>query len=68
MISCYQILRDRNRPVLRVCNLMDFEVFTGAMVIMLYQIGGIRGYEEKEREDDREMIFSLIDTSKRNEI
>ena len=32
---------------------------------MLCQIGGIRGYEEKEREDDHELIYSLIDTFKR---
>ena len=35
MIKAYRILRDFNRPILTLCNLVDFVVFTAAMVIVL---------------------------------
>ena len=35
MIKAYRVLRDYNRPILTLCNLVDFVVFTAAMVIVL---------------------------------
>ena len=35
MIKAYRVLRDYNRPILTLCNLIDFIVFTAAMVIVL---------------------------------
>lgn len=35
VICCYQILRNVQRPVLRKCNLIDFQAFTAGMIVVL---------------------------------
>lgn len=35
MIKCYQTLRNSSGPALMICDLMDFEVFSAAMVIVI---------------------------------
>jgi hypothetical protein len=34
LVRCYRILRDAKRPVLRMCNLIDFQAFTAGMIIV----------------------------------
>jgi hypothetical protein len=65
MISCYRALRDENRPLLRVCNVLNFEVFTAAMIIVLCLLGNFRSYESQQQQDDHELIYSLIDIFRR---
>ncbi|KIM96948.1 hypothetical protein OIDMADRAFT_148112 [Oidiodendron maius Zn] len=60
MIECYQVLRDEHRPILRVCNIVDFQVFTAAMIIVLCLLRGFRGYDYQQREEDWEVIRNLI--------
>jgi hypothetical protein len=35
LIECYEIMRDEERPVLRLCNLIDFQAFIAGMIIVL---------------------------------
>jgi hypothetical protein len=35
LIECYEIMRDEERPVLRLCNLIDFQAFIAGMIIVI---------------------------------
>ena len=59
IIKCYKALRDERRPVLRVCNIVDFQVFTAAMIMVLCLLGS-PSYESQQREDDWRTIYSLM--------
>ncbi|KAI9852708.1 MAG: hypothetical protein M1838_005903 [Thelocarpon superellum] len=39
MIGYYRVLRDESKPALVVCNLLDFQAFTAAMVLVLDMLG-----------------------------
>ena len=60
IIDCYAILRDENRPILRVCNMFDFHVFLAGMIILLFAMSDLPGYDVSWRESDRLRIEKLI--------
>ena len=56
MITCYEILRNEKRPVLRMCNLIDFQAFTAGVIILLITLA----YPSFYQDDDWEIVYRLI--------
>ena len=65
MIQIYQILRDFNPPILRLCNAMDFQVLTAALIIMLNLLENSAISDPKQQEQDWQTIYSLTYTMNR---
>lgn len=64
MIKLYHVMRDINKPLLSVCNMADFQVFTAAMVLVMDLLGS-RRQEEIQIESDWQIIHSLTLVLKR---
>jgi hypothetical protein len=60
MIRFYTVLRDINRPVIKLCNMTDFQVLTGALIIILNLLGNSAGYQIEQQEQDWQVIDELI--------
>lgn len=60
MIEVYNVLRDTRRPVLRLCNLVDFHALTAALIIILLLLGDSSIYSMDQHEEDWQLIYSLI--------
>jgi hypothetical protein len=45
MIRFYVVLRDINHPVIKLCNMTDFKVLTGALIIVLNLLANSPGYQ-----------------------
>ena len=60
MIQCYSILRDEKRPILRTCNMIDFQVFTSGMILILCLLSGLVDHDPSQQGKDWEMVDSLI--------
>ena len=60
MIRFYAVLRDINRPVIKLCNMSDFQVLTGALIIILNLLANTPGYQIEQQEQDWQIIDGLI--------
>ena len=68
MVKIYQIMRDGNRPVITVCNVVDFQVFTAAMVLILNLLGYSeysQTHDTAQEEKDWEIVYSVTRDLKR---
>lgn len=64
MIRIYEMLRDLNRPIIKVCNMLDFQVLTAALTIILQLLGNPLSYAFQQQEQDWEIIYGLIHVMK----
>lgn len=60
MIRMYEILRDSERPAIRLCNMMDFQVLTAGLIIILQLLGNPPLYALQQQEQDWQIIYGLV--------
>lgn len=68
MIEAYQVLRNFERPVLTVCNIVDFQTFTAGMIILIDLLGYSKyslGHDDEQKTKDWEMVDGLTQSFKR---
>jgi len=59
MIQIYHVLRDSNRPIVRLCNAIDFQVLTAALVIILSLVNNPLVSDLAQQDQDWALIYSL---------
>ncbi|MCJ1466983.1 hypothetical protein MMC07_005605 [Pseudocyphellaria aurata] len=62
MIEAYQVLRNVERPVITVCNVVDFQAFTAGMIILIDLLGYSQyssGHDTEQEKKDWEMVDGL---------
>ena len=64
MITCYQIFRPKQGYASLVCKIVDFQVFTAAMLLVLNLIG-FRGSTAKHSEEDDDRDWDLLISTNR---
>ena len=67
MITAYQILRDDKNPVLKMCDMMDFQAFTGAMVLVVDLLSHSQSsayYLAQQEASDWETVASITQVFK----
>jgi hypothetical protein len=64
-INIYEVMRDMDRPVLRLCNMIDFYTLTAALIIILQLLGNPSAYSIQQQEQDWQKIYGLIRVLKR---
>lgn len=63
MIDSYQALRDEHRPILHTCDLVDFQVFTAAVVLVVDLLGRSRSLRDNSQEkEDWQLIENVTAT------
>ncbi|KAI4171621.1 MAG: hypothetical protein LQ343_004099 [Gyalolechia ehrenbergii] len=65
MIATYHLLRHPIRPLIAVCNVLDFQVFTGAMLLIINLLGNHESSGEtgiNRGSSDWDIISNLIET------
>ena len=65
IIDLYRILRDERRPLLFVCNVVDYQVFTAAMILIIDSLGiseSTSARDHGQDTKDSEMIGQLVET------
>ena len=65
MIRIYNTLRDANRPIIRLCNAMDFQVLTAALIITLSLLETSSMSDAAQDEQDWQTIYGLTYTMSR---
>ena len=68
MIKVYRTLRDEKRPVLKMCDMIDFQVFTAAMVLVVDLLGHSQfsaHYHAQQEASDWDTVHSVIQDFKR---
>ena len=68
MINIYQALRDEQRPAFKMCDMVDFQVFTAAMVLVVDLLGhsqSFGGHDSQQEINDWDTIRRIIDVFKR---
>lgn len=62
MMAVYFIFRDQRRPILRTCNIMDFQVFTAGMVVILCALAdsNLPGHDQAARDADWDRVHHLV--------
>lgn len=65
MIGIYEILRSIERPIISLCNMMDFQVLTAALIIILQLLGNPHLYTYQQQEQDWLAIDRLVRVMKR---
>ncbi|KAL8828672.1 MAG: hypothetical protein Q9170_006503 [Blastenia crenularia] len=64
MIENYRLLRHPSRPLVAVCNVIDFQVFTGAMLLIINLLGNPDSSTEmgvQRDSSDWDVIYNVID-------
>jgi hypothetical protein len=63
----YEIFRDRDKPILSMCDIIDFEAFTGVMVLILHILGRSPScaIDPEEGKRDWDIIHTMTRTMKR---
>lgn len=64
LVECYQILRSSSQTAIVMCDLMDFLVFSGALVIVMDLLSRRSSHETGEDIEDWKLIKKLINTFK----
>ncbi|KAL8937394.1 MAG: hypothetical protein Q9216_004447 [Gyalolechia sp. 2 TL-2023] len=67
MIATYHLLRNPIKPLIIVCNVVDFQVFTGAMLLIIDLLGNRENSGETSMNrgsSDWDIILNLIETLK----
>ncbi|KAI9739952.1 MAG: hypothetical protein M1818_005008 [Claussenomyces sp. TS43310] len=64
IIKCYQVLRGHGGSAFIVCDLMDFQAFTAALVIIIDLLSQVSQYNSHEEPRDWELVHSVISHSK----
>jgi hypothetical protein len=64
MIKCYQMLQNSTRSTLIVCDLMDFHVFSAAIVIVIGLLWPSSTRDSHQETSDRELIRDLMKSLK----
>lgn len=62
IIEAFQVLRNADRPVIIVCNLVDFQMFTAGMIILIAIPGYSQyplGHDTEQEKKDWEMVMDL---------
>ena len=68
MMKIYRDLRDEQRPALKMCDMVDFQVFTAGMVLVVDLLGHSQssgGHDPRQETDDWSTIYSIINVFKR---
>lgn len=68
MIKVYQILRDEKRSVLKMCDMVDFQVFTAAIILVIDLLGHSRAsthHDSQQQERDWEKVYGITQDLKR---
>ena len=68
MIKVYRTMRDEKRPVLKMCDMMDFQAFTAAMVLVVDLLGHSQfsaHYHPQQEASDWETVRSITQDFKR---
>lgn len=68
MIEACQVMRNVERPVLTVCNIVDFQTFTAGMIILIDLLGYSQYSSEHDTEQEKkdwEMVLELTRNFKR---
>ena len=68
MIEACQVLRNVERPIITVCNIVDFQTFTAGMIILIDLLGYSHyssGYDPEQERKDWEMVEGLTQSFKR---
>lgn len=67
MAKHYEIFRDRDKPILSMCDIIDFEAFTGVMVLILHILGRSSSCAIDPEEENRDwnIIYTTTRTMKR---
>lgn len=68
MIKYYQIMRDVHRPLLTVCNVAEFQVFTAAVILILDLLGDRQprlARDSEQRERNWDIVRSITQDLKR---
>jgi hypothetical protein len=60
MIRIYEIMRDKHRPVLKLCNMLDFYALTSALIIVIQLLRKPLTYSLQQQEQDWSLIHGLI--------
>ena len=63
MITTYRLLRDPVKPLVSVCNVIDFQVFTGAMLLIVNLLGNPESAADSSIDrnpNDWDLIHALI--------
>ncbi|KAL2009381.1 hypothetical protein VTN00DRAFT_7575 [Thermoascus crustaceus] len=65
MIKCYQALRNSSGPALMICDLIDFEVFSAAMVIVIDLLSSKSSHSDASQQaEDWELVHGVTRTLK----
>jgi hypothetical protein len=64
MIKCYQTLRNSSGPAIIICDLMDFQVFSGAIVIVINLLSQSYTRDVHQEAEDWKLIHGITRTFK----
>ncbi|MCJ1423669.1 hypothetical protein MMC29_001553 [Sticta canariensis] len=62
IIEAFQVLRNADRPVIIVCNIVDFQTFTAGMIILIAILGYSQyylGHDTEQEKKDWEIAMDL---------
>ncbi|MCJ1340446.1 hypothetical protein MMC09_005742 [Bachmanniomyces sp. S44760] len=65
MIRYYQVFRDERRPMLHVCDVVDFEAFNASMIIIVHLLSSSSPSDPEEEAKDWELVYSVTRDLKR---
>lgn len=68
VIKVFQVLRDEKRSVLKMCDMVDFQVFCAAMILVLDLLGHSRSpahHDPYQEERDWEIVYGITQDLKR---
>lgn len=68
IIEVYHVVRDVERPILTVCNMVDFHTFTAGMIILIDLLGYSQyssGQDTEQETQDWQTVVGLIQSFKR---
>jgi hypothetical protein len=65
MIKYYRIFRDKDRPMVSLCDIVDFEAFGAGIIIILHLLGSTPAADTDEETRDWDIIEGLVSDMER---
>lgn len=60
MLRIYKLLRDPSRPVLRQCDMLDFQAMTAGLVVIYLLLEGSMRFDATQVEQNWQMIYEVV--------
>jgi hypothetical protein len=64
MLRIYKILRDPERPILRQCDMLDFQAMTAALMVIHLLLENSMTLDTQQAEQDWQTIYDVVDLMK----